>query len=140
MIARRSSLLLASIVLASCAPTTAYVTARHIEAGAAQVLMDSYEAWRKIDVAHQQQILASSETLAGYEIAISNWRTRDQQPIDKAFTAARDTVYAYSKSLDTDDAVKQKDFGVAIGNVLGAISALAAILVQYGVNVPKVVP
>lgn len=130
--------LLVAACLAGCAPTAAYVNARKTETAMATAVMNGYELWRQADLAHQQQILASSPSLRDYQASVAAWRNNDQAQVDKAFKAARDALYAFDQSLNAASSAQQKEFGAALAHVIGAVTSLGAILARYGVKLSAV--
>lgn len=124
-----------SSVLSGCAPTTAYAANLKAESLAANTYVDSYEAWRRADYLHQEQIRAAATSREDGATKLAAWRaTRDI--VDAKFVVLRYAIKAYAEALSAAGAARQQDFGSTVAAVIAAVSDLAQALKDAGVNVP----
>jgi hypothetical protein len=132
------ALVVASALVAGCAPTSAYVSARKAEETAAVTLQASYATWRDYDRAHQEQIVAAAADLATAKQQLGQYRSSTQTKVDEAFIAARQSVSAFDNLLSAAGATLVKDYTTAITELLGAMATLSGVLAQYGVTLPAI--
>jgi len=124
----------ACLVVSSCAPTSAYVTAQHIKQGAAATLDAAYAIWRAGDHAAQQAILDGATSVVDFKTKIATYR-EIQSKVDGAFATARDAEKTLSDALAAAGAAKRNDFAVEEAKAWAALTDLAAILEKYGFKV-----
>lgn len=127
--------MLACIAFFGCAPTSAYVSARQIETGAAQFVDTAADTWHAYSHARLENYKDACADLECFKACASQWESGTVAPVDKAIVTAREAVYAFDKTLTTASATKAKDFGFAIQSLIQAITTMVTILNGYGVNV-----
>lgn len=122
-----------------CAPTSAYISARQIETGAATFVDTAADTFHAYSHARLENIKEGCADLACFKSVSSQWESGTVAPADKAISTARDAVRAFDAALTTASATKNKNFEGAIQSLIQAITSMVAVLNGFGVNVPAFV-
>lgn len=125
---------LATIVFVGCAPTSAYVSARQIETGAARFVDISAETWHAYSHARLENIKESCADMPCYLAAAGQWESGTVAPVDKAIVTAREAVRTFDAALNMAGAVQAKDFSAAIQALIQAVTSMVTILNGYGLS------
>lgn len=125
---------LAVIAFVGCAPTSAYVSARQIETGAAKFVDIAADTWHGYSHARLENFKESCADLDCFKTNVSQWESGTVAPADKAIVTAREAVRTFDAALNAANAVQAKDFSAAIQALVQAVTSMASILNGYGLS------
>lgn len=125
---------LACIAFVGCAPTSAYVSARQIETGAAKFVDVAADTWHGYSHARLENIKDACADMPCFLAASSQWESGTVAPADKAIVTAREAVRAFDAALNVAGAVQAKDFGAAVQALVQAVTSMVSILNGYGLS------
>ena len=126
---------LCAVGMFGCAPTSAYVAARNVETGAAQFVDTGADAWHQYSHAQLENYKAACADLACFTTTAGQWESNVVAKADKVISAATLAVREYDASLNTADALKQKDFSAAVAKVVAALTDMYTTLISIGVKI-----
>lgn len=123
-----------AVVLAGCAPTSAYVSARQIETGAAKFVDTAADTWHAYSHARLENIKDACGDLDCFKQTVAQWESGTVVHADQAIATARDAVHVFATTLDAANAVQSKDFSAAIQALISAVTQMINILNGYGLT------
>lgn len=125
---------LAVIAFVGCAPTSAYVSARQIETGAAKFVDVSADTWHAYSHAQLENYKQSCADMPCFNALSSQWESGTVAPVDKAIVTAREAVRTFDLALNAAGAVQAKDFSAAVQALIQAVTSMVTILNGYGLS------